>query len=119
MRVRGKHLLILAVLVAPAMTMPLARRDREPSYNGHTLSEWLHAARPGYINPPAPPADATAAVRQIGTNALPTLLKWASYDPTRLQSKLRNIMSGSDHPVDAEDGFRLLGPVAGPAIPGL
>ncbi len=119
MRVRGKYLVIVAVLVGAALTTALVRRDREPSYNGHSLSEWLHAARPGYINPPAPPAEATAAVRRIGTNALPTLLKWASYDPTRLQSKLRPIVSGSDHPADAEDGFRILGPVARPAIPGL
>jgi len=121
MRERGKYLVILAGLFAVVMVMTTAPvgRDREPIYNGHSLSEWLHAARPGYINPPAPPAEATAAVRHIGTNALPALLKWASYDPTRLQSKLRPIVSGSDHPVDAEDGFRILGPVAGPAIPGL
>jgi len=119
MRARAKYLVIAAALVGAALSMALVRREREPRYNGYSLSEWLHAARSWYHNPPAPPAEATEAIRQIGTNALPTLLKWASYDPTRLQSKFRPVLSGSDHPVDAEDGFRILGPIAHPAIPGL
>jgi hypothetical protein len=72
------YLVIVAFLVGAAMTAAFVRRDREPSYSGHSLSEWLHAARPGYINPAAPPAEATAAVRRIGTSALPALLKWTS-----------------------------------------
>jgi hypothetical protein len=122
MRVRGKHLVIVAGLVAAVMTMALVGRNREPNepnYNGHSLSEWLHAARPGYHNPTAPPAEAKAAIRQIGTNAIPTLLKWTSYEPSKLKVKLSPFFSTGDHFADAEDAFRILGPVAHSAIPEL
>lgn len=61
-------------------------REKEPSYNGRTLSDWLDAydpAMPGAVVPPANiqrqqqrvPAEAIA---KIGTNALPFVLKWAN-----------------------------------------
>jgi hypothetical protein len=122
MRVRRKHLVIVAGLVAAVMTMALVGRNREPnepSYNGHSLSEWLHAARPGYHNPTAPPAEAKAAIDKIGTNAIPTLLKWTSYELPKLKAKLSPYFSTGDHFADAEEAFHILGPVAHPAIPEL
>src|SRR3954454_21898924 len=106
MRVLGKYLVPVAGLVAAVMTTAVVGGDREPSYNGHSLSEWLHAARAGYHSAPAPSAEAPAAIRQIGTNALPTLLKWTSYQPTWLKAKFRPFLRGNDHLVDAEDAFR-------------
>ncbi len=63
-------------------------RDNEPSYNGRTLSEWLeqHGARYPFDrsgNAVGQPMDAEteaadAAIRKIGTNAIPLLLKWGT-----------------------------------------
>jgi hypothetical protein len=49
----------------------------EPSYEGHTLSWWLEQRRTATKISTFPPQDdpGTVAVRQIGTNALPTLLR--------------------------------------------
>ncbi|MBE0543366.1 MAG: HEAT repeat domain-containing protein [Verrucomicrobia bacterium] len=52
--------------------------DQEPSYNGRLLSEWLGDMR--LSAPGSGPYE--AAVRGMGTNAIPTLLKWMSYEPS-------------------------------------
>jgi hypothetical protein len=70
-------LILLGATAAAAPALWLAWPAPEPSYNGHTLSYWVRS-----YNSPAPrrldePAD--AAVRQIGTNAIPSLLCWVRY----------------------------------------
>jgi len=47
------------------------------------------------------------------------LLKWTSYELPKLKAKLSPFFSTGDHFVDAEDAFRILGPVARPVIPEL
>ena len=51
-------------------------RSSEPSYNGKPLSEWLLILKLGYTSAGerAERADAREAIRQMGTNAIPTLL---------------------------------------------
>jgi hypothetical protein len=52
--------------------------DQEPSYNGRLLSQWLGDLQLGQAGVGVSPTE--AAVRALGTNAIPTLLKWISYE---------------------------------------
>lgn len=60
----------LAILVRP--------REREPEYNGATLSTWLSRCGSTNVTESLAAAD---AIQQIGTNALPFLLSWIQYEP--------------------------------------
>jgi hypothetical protein len=106
--------------------------QREPTYRGQTLTYWLmKSCFEG-------DKDATAAVRQIGTNALPSLTKWLLYEPSNMKARmlaaseklprkignpLRDFIIGDRHwkirPDLADYGFALLGPQAQPAAPEL
>ena len=106
--------------------------QREPTYRGQTLTYWLmKSCFEG-------DKDATAAVRQIGTNALPSLTKWLLYEPSKMKLRildaceklprkicnpLRDFIAGDPYwkirPDLAEYGFALLGPQAQPAAPEL
>src|SRR5690349_11714645 len=81
---------ILLLFTGCALTAILATllwpTEPEPYYRGKSLSEWLVQ----YHNP-ATPADTRAAeiaVRQIGPDALPFLLKWIHHEPLRLKARL-------------------------------
>lgn len=55
-------------------------KNSEPTFQGHTLGEWVDQ-----INPEIPylePTPAHKAIRQIGTNGIPTILKWLSTGST-------------------------------------
>jgi len=60
----------------------LRTREHEPAYQGKSLSEWLevqaHQSADDENNGPS-----VNAIRAIGTNAVPYLVKWVSYDPMR------------------------------------
>ncbi len=116
-------LLVLCAWVAAAA-------DQEPSYNGRLLSEWLADAHagPGFsvVGAPDPPRE---AIRAIGTNAIPTLLKWISYEPSPSE---RSGETGEDVPRwrwhtlsrkeladSTQSAFGFLGALARPAIPEL
>jgi len=80
------------IFVALGLTGTLAAlvgflaRSSEPSYHGHSLSEWIV---PLSLENDVPPAfrwsqgEASEALRQMGTNSFPFLLKWFTYTPTR------------------------------------
>jgi hypothetical protein len=57
--------------------------EREPEYNGKKLSEWLRVVYGQSVSADSlkMATDSETAVRQIGTNALPFLLKWIQVDP--------------------------------------
>ena len=77
----------------------------EPRYQGKTLSKWLILYQNAEEAGPAE-RQAEEAIRAIGTNALPYLTKWiASDDP--------------EPATQAKEGFKILGPVAAPAVPAL
>lgn len=118
------------------LTFVFASTDkREPTYRGQTLTYWLKkSCFEG-------DREATAAVRQIGTNALPSLTKWLVYKPSKVQrTMIRMVDSAEKLPRKianslcdiiagdrlwgvradlAEYGFSLIGPEARPAIPDL
>src|SRR3989442_3788131 len=54
--------------------------DQEPSYNGRLLSERLGDMVPNRIW--VGPSPTAKAVKAMGPNAIPTLLKWMSYEPS-------------------------------------
>jgi HEAT repeat protein len=118
--------ILIAVLACPLAV--ISAQSGEPTCNGKSLSEWLldlHGeASSGKV--------AEEAVRQIGTNALPTLLDMAGATDrnakgvlAKLQNKqLQEVYKSKEANVEdlrnlAVDGFAILGTNATPAIPQL
>jgi len=137
-RMRWRKLLIGLVVFAAIVPIVLALISREPKYQGRTLSEWIKESAP-HKSPDPETTRAIEAVRHIGTNALPQLIKWISAkEPAdwqinlttanvslprwvRLQllPSLLGINAYYGHRRTALDGFLILGPQAAPAVPAL
>jgi hypothetical protein len=137
---RRRVILILAALIVVVLgALLLWPGAREPEYQGKTLSEWLIKCGPaggGYkIDPQTghlmwDNPEAAAAVRHIGTNALPWLLRWLHYRmPTgnALFYVALSKLSPRNNHFDpyvlpdslGERGFAVLGPQAASAVPQL
>src|SRR5947209_3349861 len=71
---------MIGVLVTGAL------REQEPTYAGKRLSEWVMRLRAK--NSLEGERETEEAIRHIGTNSLPYLLKWISYEPTPWRIKL-------------------------------
>jgi HEAT repeat protein len=123
-----------AVLVVVGFLV--AQVSREPSYHGKSLSEWLDEVRGGIdriiINPYEREAKidmARFAVRQIGTNAVPHLIRMlgARDSPTLLKFESLLWKLGIKFATERADvknqralaGFEILGHAANSAIPEL
>jgi hypothetical protein len=67
---------LLLFLILIATVFRLSARAAEPVYNGKPLSEWLLILKIGHTSSgeQVEEADAKEAIRQMGTNAIPTLL---------------------------------------------
>jgi hypothetical protein len=125
---------VVAALVWPG--------EREPVYQGKKLSEWLLAYDLGFANDAErtflnrsiteehPAAD--DAIRHLGTNALPCLLRWIKYEPPLWRKKAnpallripvasirQRLFEGDRLAIDAVCGFKALGSEANPAVPDL
>lgn len=74
-----KWLSLSACVIAAIVLAVVLTREREPSYQGRSLSSWLKDYTAELDNPPEE-QPAKEAIRHIGTNALPYLLKWTSYE---------------------------------------
>jgi hypothetical protein len=133
-----KHLRIIAGLLLVGLLGFMIWRasvPREPVYEGRTLSSWLDhhvassAARPPYNSTGW--QQANKALRAIGTNAVPTLLKMISAkDPSPPFRKAKlfaarypwtgiNFRYASELNEEAEYAFEVLGTNAVSAVPGL
>jgi hypothetical protein len=104
--------------------------EREPEYEGRRLSEWLEPQP--WIGVDSDYYKSQAAIRSIGTNALPILLKWIDYEPPTwrmtLYRKLPKFI-GNRRPINswlfgasrrvgfAIGGFEALGTKAASATP--
>jgi hypothetical protein len=132
-------LVLLGCVVVAAVAALMWPKEREPEYQGKKLSEWLELATLEAGHPVDPArlgaSPAGEAVRQIGTNGLPYLLKAISYEPSAareravtLGAELSPVLRRGLH-VDpgapwsrerraeaAESGFLVLGPAASPAV---
>ncbi len=126
-------LVLLAVVGIGLASWP--RRPPEPSYQGKRLGEWLRQYDVSFM--PRPNTNADAAIREIGTNALPYLLnQLASSNPKRpygiiLNSGNKVFYEGlhmrkepwsdpaEDRAWQAAAGLAALGPSASNAVPAL
>ncbi len=144
MRRRTKIMLVLGAMVLLALGWVVFKPDKEPEYKGKKLSQWAMQLIGDPItgsNAPSETAyeEAGLAIRGIGTNAVPHLVKWISYENptwrTKLTETLNNFFRTTGlswkipyNPV-SEDlkvrrrkaviAFQILGPVAESAIPAL
>ena len=118
---RACGLIILCASVAIAA-------DQEPSYNGRLLSQWLGDMRLSAPSTGHSPDE--EAIRAMGTNAIPTLLKWISYEPSPSEQSSQTgetvpawrpnyALSPEQRAVRSEYAFWSLAAVARPAIPEL
>jgi hypothetical protein len=111
----------------------------EPGYKGQPLSYWIslylspNFPNETFVEPAAAPAE--EAIHHIGTNAIPFLLRWASYDSLRGQERFFRLpgflyrVPHLDKLFYSEQRDRLslaagraliaLGPDASPALPAL
>jgi hypothetical protein len=88
-RKRRLYLGLLLLLVVGGMigvSVTGALREHEPTYAGKRLSEWV--MRLSSKNSLEGESEAEEAIRHIGTNSLPYLLKWISYEPAPWRIKL-------------------------------
>ena len=80
-------IIVAGVIVAAVCVAVFWPREKEPVYQGKKLSEWLEIIQTGGghygVQRTEAADDAYRAVRAIGTNALPTLLRWVSYREPR------------------------------------
>lgn len=78
MKVRGPiALATLAFATCVVVAWTFIRHEPEPSYQGHPLRYWVHVFSPSHIpRSPNEKAEAAAALRGIGPNAIPFLLRW-------------------------------------------
>ncbi len=141
LRRHRKLLLAAAGLALVSVLGIVLLRENQPQYKGRSLQYWVELR----ARPPAPAApdyssqpryeDSATAIRHIGTNAIPFLLKWVAYDPpVAMQALERLVWQGGmfTSPFARLPFFRqrtraeavfyaflVLGPDAGCAIPAL
>lgn len=123
---RRKWIVVLACILMLALVWAFLP-EREPSYQGRKLSQWVDQMEQSGWNS----AEAQGAIRAIGTNAIPTSLKWISYQSSpsrkniaalvgRLAPRLsRVILNPEARAYHAMDVFLILGAEARAAIPEL
>jgi hypothetical protein len=127
--------IIFAILFVAALVFLLVQ-PKEPSFRGRTLSAWLVDAVPqindmtNYRYAAFRQATANRAIKEIGTNAIPWLLKWMQATPSPLKDRL-NLLLDKQHVIQfrfekfewkqskALYGFEILGGDALPAVPAL
>jgi len=90
MRKRRVYAVVVGVAVLVGLMVLGFGREREPEYGGKKLSEWV-VSRPWWLR--TGPVDeltepAQAAIRQIGSNAIPYLLRWMRYERPPWKTKL-------------------------------
>jgi len=131
---------LAAVVVAAIMVIAFWPGAREPEYQGKKLSEWLEPYAAAATTPDSilKSDSDVQAVRHIGTNALPFLVKWIREETPLWQRSLpaltrkaataisgnsvvRSIVDdpGVSHGAAACAAFWVLGPEAGSAVPEL
>jgi hypothetical protein len=130
-------LAVCAVAGILAAAFPPREREREPEYGGKKLSEWLMIAAQSNTSL-EDPSEASDALRHLGTNAIPSLLRWIQYEKSRRKYELFERYEKWPKPlvnsyverwlldckrrervVEAHLAFDFLGPDAAPAVPEL
>jgi len=83
-RKRRIYLGLIGIGVVVGVIVVLPKPEREPVYGGKKLSEWVLEFRTSWSKT----EETDEAVRHIGTNAIPYLVKWMSYEPAPWRIKL-------------------------------
>jgi hypothetical protein len=133
-------LLVVGWLLLAAGGAAFFGLQRDPSWNGYSLSELLATYTRIYQGQLTEPGwqDIRIGVRHIGANGLPYLVRWIGYErpawkdylltvtehlpPLRRWKFLRNYLSpecAAFKVKGAVHGFEILGPIASPAVPAL
>jgi HEAT repeat protein len=89
MRTRRKLIWILLGCAIVAILLLMLLHEREPQFDGLSLSQWIAILERG--NAQISREQAELAVRSIGTNALPFLLKWVDYQEPPSRRRLANL----------------------------
>ncbi len=129
-RWRRIFLLLIGCGVLAVLVLMIIGGDREPEYDGKTLSEWLWEHSRGQHT-----AEAEKAVNQIGTRALPWLVSWTGYEYPAWKIELDRRIFKMPEPLRGVarrlvrrnrglqllglEGFRILRSRASPAVPEL
>jgi HEAT repeats len=127
----------IALVICCLATVFLCR-STEPTYKGRTVTQWLSAASgrgTTLFEAPdgAPPSEfikCRAAIRAIGTNSIPILLKYVEAQDTTFVAQIESLLTRQSllpvHPATAKEkrvwalyGFRFLGKDAVSAVPAL
>lgn len=69
-----------------------ATSEREPEYGGKKLSEWVGGYLHGNASQPTP-EERDQAMRGMGTNAVPYLVKWIRYDTPLWKTRLCGLIN--------------------------
>jgi hypothetical protein len=128
-------LIILGAIAALALGLWMTWPAPGPSYDGLSLSKWLQIEL--WARDEAQ-AEAQAAIRHIGTNAIPILLDWIRYEPNPICAKLESYATllpdtlrdssalrwllddrRLSRSALASTGFQALGEIAASAVPEL
>ena len=83
-RGKGVALILVACAVVGLVVATFWPAEKEPEYQGKKLSEWIIA----YTLLSDPNTPAANALRHIGTNALPLLVKWVGFQNPAWRSNL-------------------------------
>lgn len=140
MRIQRKYIL-LAILVLTVCGLGLAlflsHEPPEPTYDGKPLSYWLQACGrsvfglyTGAIPQHPTEEEASHAIREMGTNAVPPLLRMLRAHDSKLKTKVMDLLQRQDwieiysepavyKNIKAASAFEILGPSAGNAVPQL
>src|SRR5215470_2476249 len=117
---RRRHILKALVVLLLFLGATSWALDKEPSYKGRTLTDWTRDIDPhGVFLVGHEPPEWTAIVA-MGTNAIPTLLRWmAEKDPPEPQKPNLAPCYTAVRSERAQLAFSILGETAWPAIPEL
>lgn len=92
-------MIAVAILVLVAVTI-YSVAPREPVYQGKSLSWWIEQYHGSFstLGPMSPRAiedesKARTAIKAIGTNAIPTLLKWMQTPESPLKEKINSLLA--------------------------
>jgi hypothetical protein len=122
--------LLLLAIPGTISWFVLRPHDPEPIYKGKPLTWWLAGFSHANRNTPPPELDAQEALQQIGTNAIPTLLRLLRADDSKFKLKLVQLAQ-KQHLInlkwrtalvqnyEASFGFMCLGTQARSAVPAL
>jgi len=80
-RKHRKLLVAIACLAVVAACVVVLSRDGEPHYQDRSLSFWLDAWGQNALVQDSDFQAADRAIHAIGTNAIPTMLRWICEDP--------------------------------------